>query len=155
MLVAGGLLALAGLAGLLLPLLPGAPLLFLGLLLAAWAEDFVHVGAGTLVVLAVLAMLSYAADLLAGAFGAQRYGASRRAVAGAAIGALVGLVFGLVGVVLGPFVGAAIGELTDRRSLKEAGRSGIGATLGLLIGTVAKLALGFTMLGVFAAMRFF
>lgn len=144
----------AGLAGLLLPFLPGAPLLFLGFLLIAWAEDFQHVGTGTLLVLGVLALFTYAADLLAGAVGAKRFGASPRAVAGAAIGALAGLFLGLAGVLLGPFVGAVAGALTDRRSLREAGRSGVGATLGLLIGTAAKLALGFAMLGVFALARF-
>jgi len=153
-LAGGGLLVVAGLAGLLLPFLPGAPLLFGGFLLLAWAEGFQHVGAGTLVVLGVLALLTYAADLLAGALGAQRFGASRRAVAGAALGALVGLLFGLAGVLLGPFLGAVAGELLERRSLAAAGRSGVGATLGLVLGTAAKLALGFAMLGVFALARF-
>jgi len=152
--MAGGVLVVAGLADLLLPLLPGAPLLFLGLLVAAWAEDFRHVGAGTLLVLGALALLMYAADLLAGAIGAKRFGASPRAVAGATIGALVGLAFGLLGVLLGPFIGAAAGALTDRRGLAEAGRSGVGATLGLLIAAAAKLALGLAMLGVFALARF-
>lgn len=152
--IAGGVLVVAGLAGLLVPLLPGAPLLFLGFLVAAWAEDFQFVGAGSLLALGILALLMYAADLLAGAIGAKRFGASPRAVAGATIGALVGLAFGLVGVLLGPFIGAAAGALSDRRGLAEAGRSGVGATLGLLVAAVTKLALGFAMLGVFAVARF-
>lgn len=144
----------AGLAGLLLPLLPGAPLLFLGFVLLAWAEDFQYVGTGTLLVLGLLALLTYAADLLAGAAGAKRFGASPRALTGATLGTLVGILFGLAGVLLGPFIGAVAGALTDQRSLREAGRSGVGATLGLLIGTAAKLALGFAMLGVFVLARF-
>lgn len=152
-LAGGTILVVAGLAGLLLPLLPGAPLLFLGFLLLAWAEDFQHVGTGTLLVLGLLALLTYVADLLAGAIGAQRFGAPPRALAGATLGTLVGILFGLAGVLLGPFIGAVAGALTDRRSLREAGRSGVGATLGLLFGTAAKLALGFAMLGVFALAR--
>lgn len=146
-------LVLAGLTGLLLPVLPGAPLLFAGLLVAAWAEDFAYVGAGTLAVLAILAILAYAVDFGAAALGARRFGASKRAVAGAALGALVGLFFGLPGIFLGPFAGAVIAELTAQRGLREAGRAGLGATLGLVLGMAVKLGLAFSMLGVFAAAR--
>jgi uncharacterized protein YqgC (DUF456 family) len=146
-------LVLAGLAGLLLPALPGPPLLFAGLLVAAWAEDFAYVGAGTLTVLAVLALLTYPIDFAAAALGAKRFGASRRAVVGAALGALVGIFFGLPGILLGPFIGAVIGELTAQRGLGEAGRAGLGATIGLVLGAAGKLALAFSMLGLFAMAR--
>lgn len=135
-------------------MVPGAPLIFVGLLLAAWAEDFAYVGSGTLAVLGVMALLTYVVDFLAGAAGAKRFGASKRAIIGAAIGALVGLFFGLPGVLLGPFVGAVIGELSAQRSLKNAGRAGFGASLGLVLGAAAKLALGFAMLGIFLVARF-
>lgn len=148
------LLVLAGLAGLFLPALPGAVLLFGGLALAAWIENFAHVGWGTLTVLGLLALLTYPADLLASAFGAKRYGASPRAITGAVVGAGVGIFFGLVGVLLGPFVGAVIGEFSTQRHLGRAGRAGLGATLGLVIGVAAKLALALAMLGVFAVVRF-
>ncbi|MDC4202937.1 MAG: DUF456 family protein [Candidatus Manganitrophus sp.] len=147
-------LIVLGLAGLVLPALPGAPLLFVGLLLAAWAEDFVYVGGWTLAALGGMAVLTYLVDFAATAFGAKRFGASRRAMAGAAIGALVGLFFGLPGVLLGPFVGAVIGELTERRDLAAAGRAGVGASLGLALGAAAKLALGFAMVGIFLVARF-
>lgn len=147
-------LVLTGLAGLFLPLLPGAPLLFAGLVAAAWAEDFAQVGWGTLTVLGILALLTYPADFLAGAFGAKRYGASARAVTGALLGAVIGIFFGLPGVLLGPFAGAFIGELSRQRHLGQAGRAGVGATVGLLLGTAAKLAIAFTMLGIFVIARF-
>jgi uncharacterized protein len=149
------LLVLAGLLGLLLPALPGAPLVFAGLFLAAWAEDFAYVGKGTLILIGGLALLTVPADLLASAFGARRFGASRRAAIGAAVGALVGLFFGLPGILLGPFVGALIVELGSRRGPREAVRSGIGATFGLALGIAAKIALGFAMIGVFLAARLF
>lgn len=152
-LVAAALVTL-GIAGLLLPAIPGAPLLFLGLVAAAWAEDFVHVGFGTLAVLALMTLLTWGVDFAAAAFGARRFGATPRAAAGAALGTLVGLFFGLPGILLGPFLGAVIGEVLGRRTLGAAGRAGFGATLGLVIGAAVKMALAFAMLGVFLVMRF-
>jgi uncharacterized protein len=149
------LLVVAGIAGLVLPALPGPALLFAGLFVAAWAEGFTHVGPTTLVVLGVMAVTASLADFVAGAFGARHYGASPRSVVGAALGAIVGLFFGLPGLLLGPFVGALLGELSARRDLLAAGRAGWGATLGFILGTAAKLALGFAMVGVFLAVRFF
>ena len=154
LLIAAALLVAAGIAGLVLPALPGAPLLFAGLLLAAWAEDFQYVGARTLALLASLAALTYVAEFAASAFGAKRFGASRRAVIGAVVGGVVGIFFGLPGILFGPFVGAVIGELSARRGLSEAGRAGIGATLGLVLGVAAKLALALSMLGIYALDRF-
>jgi hypothetical protein len=149
------LLVLSGLAGMILPALPGPPLLFAGLLCAAWAEDFVHVGWLTLMLLGGMAILALLADFVAGAFGAKRFGASYRAMIGAAIGALVGLFFGIPGLLLGPFLGAMVGELTARADLQAASRAGIGAFLGLVLGTAAKMALGFAMIGIFLAVRLF
>lgn len=143
-----------GFAGLILPGLPGMPLVFAGLLLLAWAENFAYVGWITLTLLGVLAALSYVIDFAASALGAKKFGASPRAVVGAALGAFVGIFFGLVGIVLGPFVGAVVGEFSGKASLKGATHAGIGATLGLLFGTLLKIALAFTMIGVFIADRF-
>ena len=143
-----------GMAGLVFPILPGAPVLYAGLFVAAWAEDFAHVGATTLVVLGIMAILTYVLDFLAGAFGAKRFGASRRAVIGATLGAIVGIFFGIPGILLGPFIGAVLGELSNRPDLKAAGLAGIGATLGLALGVAAKLTLAFAMLGIFVMVRF-
>jgi uncharacterized protein len=152
--ILAGLLVMVGLAGLALPALPGAPLLFCGLIVAAWAEDFAYVGMGSIAVLAILALLTYPVDILAGALGARKFGASKRAMIGAGIGALAGLFFGIAGIVAGPFVGALLGELSQQRELVKAGMAGIGATLGLLIGAVAKLAIAFSMIGLFLLVRF-
>ena len=148
------ILVVIGLGGLALPAIPGSPVLFAGLLLAAWVDDFAYVGLGTLVLIAGLGLLTYAVDFGAAALGAKRFGASRRAIVGAVLGALVGLFLGLIGVLLGPFVGAVLGELSVRRDLGEASRAGVGATLGLALGVAAKLALGMSMIGVFAVSRF-
>jgi uncharacterized protein YqgC (DUF456 family) len=147
------LLIAAGFAGLILPAVPGIPLVFAGLVLLAWVENFAYVGWITLTLLGVLALLSYGVDLLAAAFGAKKFGASPRAVAGAALGTLAGLFFGLPGIVLGPFVGAVIGEFSRRASARAAVHAGVGATLGLLFGALLKIALAFTMVGVFVLDR--
>jgi uncharacterized protein YqgC (DUF456 family) len=148
------LLSVIGLLGLVLPVLPGAPILFAGLLLGAWADDFAYVGGQTLIVLGVMALLTYVVDFAATALGAKRVGASNRAIVGAVLGGLGGLVLGLPGLLLGPFVGAVAGELSLQRNLRTAGRAGLGASLGLALGAAAKLALGFGMVGIFLLARF-
>lgn len=147
-------LVAVGIAGLVIPAIPGAPVIFAGLVMAAWAEDFAYVGWGTLALLAVMALLTYPIDLFAGSFGAKRFGASRQAMIGAVLGAFAGMFFGIPGVLLGPFLGAALGELMVQRDLYAAGRAGFGATLGLVIATAAKLALALAMIGVFLVVRF-
>jgi uncharacterized protein YqgC (DUF456 family) len=151
--LAAGVLIVIGALGLVLPVLPGSPLIFLGALLGAWAEDFRYLGAWSLIVLGVLAVLAVAVDFIAGAFGVKRFGASGRAVMGATLGAIIGLFFGVVGVLVGPFVGAVVGELTVRPNLAAAGRAGVGAALGLALGTAAKLAIAFAMIGLIVFMR--
>jgi uncharacterized protein YqgC (DUF456 family) len=147
-------LVAAGIAGMLLPALPGPPLMFAGFVLAAWAEDFQYVGYGALAALAFMSLLAYLVDFISGALGAKHFGASAKAAIGAAIGAVVGIFFGLPGIFLGPFIGAMLGELTEHDDLQQAGRAGIGATVGLLLGTAAKMAIAFTMLGLFLVARF-
>jgi uncharacterized protein YqgC (DUF456 family) len=152
-LVLGGILVMLGMAGMIIPAIPGSLFLFLGLLTCAWAEGFQYVGAGTLALLAVLAVLAFIVDFVAGAFGARRFGASARSVTGAALGAVAGLFFGIPGLILGPFLGAVAGELTVRPALGPAGRAGIGATVGLALGVAAKLSLGISMVAVFIFAR--
>ncbi len=146
--VLAALLILAGLAGTLLPALPGAPLVFAGLLTAAWADGFQRVGGAVLIVLAGLTALSFLVDLIAASLGAKRAGA-RSALIGAAIGTVVGLFFGIAGIVIGPFIGAVAGEFLSRGSAAGAGRVGVWTWVGFIFGTLVKLVLAFTMVGIF------
>jgi len=155
LLVLAGLLVVIGLVGTVLPAIPGVPLIFLGLFVAAWAEGFQHVGMGTITVLGVMALIAYGVDLVAGALGAKKFGASRLAVVGAMVGAVVGLFMGIPGVLVGPFVGAAAGEFVARRDLLQAGRAGFGTWLGLVVGAAVKIAISFSMVAVFLAARAF
>lgn len=140
---------LAGFVGTILPALPGVPLIFAGMLLAAWADGFVHIGVWTLVVLGFLCVVAIAVDVVASLVGAKRVGASGWALFGAAVGTVAGFFFGIPGLILGPFAGALVGELTAGGTMRRAAEVGFGTWLGLLFGTLAKIALSFAMLGVF------
>ncbi len=144
------LLILAGIAGTVLPALPGPPLVFGGLLLAAWIDGFQKVGAVTLVVLGALTVAAAVVDFVAGAYGAKRVGASRSALIGASVGTVVGIFFGVPGLVFGPFAGALAGELLARGSVVRAGRVAVGTWIGLALAIAIKLALVGAMIGLFA-----
>lgn len=148
--IVSAILVLAGLAGTLLPALPGLPLMFGGMLLAAWADGFSRISGWTIAVLALVTLLAIAADVLATLLGAKRAGASPRAMFGAAIGTLAGLFFGLPGLLAGPFVGAVAGELSIGRPWQQASKIGLATWVGLAIGAALKLALAFAMLAIFA-----
>lgn len=151
LLLLGGLLVLVGFAGTILPALPGTPLVFAGLLVAAWAEGFEKVGWITLTILALLTILSLVIEVMATSMGAKKVGASWKAMFGAALGTIVGLFFGIPGLLLGPFIGAVLGEYIALRDWRQAGKVGMGTWLGLLFATAAKIALSFAMVGIFVA----
>ena len=142
-------LVLTGIVGTVLPGLPGAVLVFAGLALAAWIDGFARVGLGTLAGLVALTLAAYALDFVATAVGARRFGTSWWGVLGAVAGTVVGLFFGLVGLLMGPFLGAFAAELMARRDVRQAGRAGLGAWLGLLLGTAGRLGLVLAMIGIF------
>jgi uncharacterized protein len=147
--ILAGALVLVGLAGTILPMLPGVPFVFGGLLVAAWIDNFQRIGWPTLTILALLTIMAMVVDFVATMFGAKRAGASKLALLGAAIGSIVGIFFGLIGIFIFPFVGAVIGEFIERRKLGQAGKVGLATWLGLLFGALAKLALALTMIGIF------
>lgn len=146
----GALIILIGLAGVVLPALPGVPLMFAGMLLVAWGDNFNHLGLGMLILLGALTAIAMLLDFVAGVLGAKRVGASRMALIGAALGTLIGLFFGIIGIVLGPFVGAFLGELWHSRHGGTAAKVGAATWLGMVLGAVVKIGIAFLMLGVFA-----
>ncbi|APV48352.1 hypothetical protein BWI17_00810 [Betaproteobacteria bacterium GR16-43] len=144
-------LVLVGLAGLVLPVIPGIVLVFAGLVVGAWADNFTHVGPWGLAMIGVLAAIAFAVDFLASIVGAKRVGASGFALAGAGLGALVGLLFGIPGLVFGPFIGAVAGELIAKRDLVRAGKVGLATWVGMVLGAVVKVVIAFLMIATFAA----
>jgi len=147
--VLAGLIVIAGLAGSVVPALPGVPLVFLGLLIGAWIGNFELIGWTTIGIFAVLTAIAWLIDFLAGAAGARYLGASSRAFWGATIGAIVGIFFGIVGMLLGPFFGAVLGELSGGSNMVQSGKAGVGTWIGMVLATAVKLAIAFLMIGVF------
>ena len=139
----------AGVAGTVLPVLPGAALVFAGVLLAAWIDDFARISGWTVTVVAMLALAAWAIDFLSGMVGAKKAGASKLAIVGAALGTFAGLLTGFVGLLFLPLVGAALGEYVADRDAARAAHVGVATWIGLLVGTVAKVAIVFVMVGLF------
>jgi hypothetical protein len=152
--ILAALLVLAGIAGTVLPVLPGVPLVFFGLVTAAWIDDFQRVGWEVLAFLAVVTVLSQLIDLLATARGAQKMGAGRTALLGGTVGLVVGLFFGLPGLIVGPFLGAFLGEYLAKGNFRQSGKAGFGTWLGLLCGIVLKVVVIVAMLGIFITAYF-
>ena len=144
-----------GVAGTVLPALPGTLLVLAGAVLGAWIDDFAKVGGGVITALVVLAALSWVLDYVAGVMGAKRAGASRQALIGAAVGTVAGLFMGIVGVLFMPLVGAAAGEYLARRDHEGAMKVGVATWVGLMVGLIAKVAIAFVMLGIFIAALLF
>jgi uncharacterized protein YqgC (DUF456 family) len=146
----GGAVFLAGLVGLILPVLPGSLLLVAGVALMGWASHFTVIGWPTVIAASIIGLVMLVADHVAGVLGARAFGSSGWAMVGGAVGVVVGLFFGLPGVILGPAVGATAFELWKDPHLGRAARAGAGALVGFLVGTVVKVALAFVMIGIVA-----
>ena len=144
------LLVIVGLAGIVLPALPGVPLLYGGLLLGAWIDEFARVGVTAIVVIGVLALLAWLIDFFASVFTTRSVGASRQAMIGTVLGGLIGIIGGLIGIILGTVIGAIAGEVMTSRNAAHAGRVGVAAGMGFVVALAAKLVLALTMLAIFA-----
>ncbi len=148
--VAGVVLLAAGVAGLVLPILPGAVLLVAGVVALAWAGDFVILGWGTVAFAGGMGLAITAVDWVASILGAKAFGASKWAVIGSAVGLVVGLFLGLPGIILGPAVGALAFEYAKDPNFERALKAGVGAFLGFVVGSVLKVTLAFALIGVVA-----
>ena len=153
------LMILIGLAGIVLPALPGVVLVWTGILIGAWADDFTRVGWGVLAACTVLMLLALLIDLLAGMLGARRLKAHWLALAGAGVGTVLGLFTGLVGLIFMPLAGAIAAEWIARHQepdiARRAAQFGIATWVGMLVGTAVKIAMAFLMLGLFIAALLF
>ena len=144
------LIMLVGLAGTILPMLPGCGLIFGAALLYGLLTDFARVGVWPLVALGVIAAVVQVSDYLAGAWGAKRFGGGREGIIGAIVGGIVGtIVFSLPGLILGTGIGAVVGELVRGRKLQESAKTGVGTLVGFLAGTLFRVSAAVIMLGIF------
>lgn len=144
------LLVIIGIVGIILPMLPGVPLVFAGLLLAAWHGAFNQVSITTMVIIGFIAVLAWVVDFAASIITAKKVGASKQALWGAGIGAVVGIFGGIAGVIIGPAIGAVIGELIASKNSGRATTVGIAAGLGFVLALAIKIALALTMLAIFS-----
>jgi uncharacterized protein len=147
--IASVALIVLGVAGTVLPALPGTLFVLAGIVLGAWIDGFTRVGWGSVAVVAVLAVIAWVLDYVAGLMGAKKAGASKLALLGAAIGTVAGLVMGLVGVFFMPLVGAAIGEYLAQKDHARAVKVGLSTWVGIMLGMIAKVVIAFMMIGVF------
>lgn len=142
--VVGIILLLAGIAGCILPFLPGPPLCFLALLVQQFNSDapftakFMWIWAGITVVVTAL-------EYLIPVYGTKRFGGTKYGIWGCTIGLFAGLWFGPIGIIVGPFAGAFIGEMLATQDSSVAFRSAWGSFVGFLVGTLLKLIVCFLM----------
>jgi len=148
--ILSAVLIAVGMLGVILPVLPGIPVAFLGMLLAAWLGDFEKISVFTVIVLGLLTAASVAVDFFAGLIGAKRAGASKMAMLGGAVGGLLGfIVLNFIGLIIGPFIGVMAVEMARGKSAREAGKIGMGAWIGMAVGLALKVGLAFAMMGIF------
>ncbi len=143
---------LVGLAGVILPLIPGVPIIFGAALLYALLTDFSTISGQTLIVFAILTIVSLALDWAASVMGVKKMGGSYAGMVGAFIGMIIGLLLpglGIIGFIIGAFVGAYAMELLINRNSRVALRAGLGSFLGFLAGGLMKFVMGVIIIGVF------
>jgi uncharacterized protein YqgC (DUF456 family) len=145
------LLIVGGLVAAVLPAFPGIPLIFCGIWLIAWVDRYHHLNTWWLLGIALVGTVGLTIDLMAGALGAKRVGASRQAVWGALLGTAVGLFLGIPGLLLGPFVGAVLGELSAGSSILRSADVGVSTWIGLIFGTIIKLIASLMMVALLGA----
>jgi len=155
LIITGIFLIIIGIIGSILPALPGAPLVYISLLLLQFTDKHPFTTL-FLVVWGCITVLTALLDYFIPIWGTRKFGGSRKGVIGSTIGLVAGILilpalgivlgpFGLAGIILGPFAGAVIGELIEGRNLNSALYSGLGSFLGFAAGTIMKLAVCFIM----------
>jgi uncharacterized protein YqgC (DUF456 family) len=145
------ILMLVGLAGCVLPMLPGAPLVFIGIYIYAWLTGFTIISRNLIIVFLILTTISVVMEYISSSLGAKKLGASKLGFLGALVGAIVGVFFVPWGIILGPLLGALLGELITGKKIKEALKAGGGAVLGFFGGVLLKLVTSFAMITIFTA----
>ncbi len=137
-----------GMLGTMIPILPGLPMIFIGSWLAAWINDYNEISVTAVVIIGVLTVIGLVIDWVAQTLGAKKAGASKLGIIGSFIGTILGIFTGLWGLLFMPLIGAAIGEFIDHQDMLRSGKVGLATWIGMLVGTVIKLSLAFTMVGI-------
>jgi uncharacterized protein len=144
LLILGILLMILGIIGCLVPVLPGPPFSFLGIILLHLSR-FGHFTNSMLITLGAIAVIITILDYIVPVWGTRRFGGSKYGTRGATVGLVIGLFLGPLGIVLGPLFGAFVGEMIFKDDINYALRAGFGSLLGFLTGIGLKLAASFIM----------
>jgi len=142
--VVGVIIMILGIIGCLVPVLPGPPLNFLGLLLLHFTK-FGHFTTLTLIIFGGIAVIVTVLDYLVPMWGTRKFGGSKYGTRGAAIGLIIGFFLGPLGIIIGPLLGAFTGEMIFKDDFKYAVKAGFGSLVGFLTGVGLKLAASFIM----------
>ncbi|NQU53993.1 MAG: DUF456 domain-containing protein [Bacteroidetes bacterium] len=146
----GIIFIISGILGCILPIIPGPPLSYVGLLLLHFTERY-QLSNESLILWAIITVFIYGLDFVIPAWGTKKFGGSKRGVRGSIIGLIIGMfVFPPIGIIIGTFTGAVLGELSSGKESKEALKSGFGSFLGFLVGTLLKLIVSGMMTWYFA-----
>ena len=138
------ILMIVGIAGCLLPVLPGPPLSYLGLVVLHFSR-FADISRNLFIILAIVAVVVTVIDYIVPIWGTRRFGGSKYGMRGATVGLIIGLFLGPFGIIIGPFIGAVVGELIFKDDVKYALKAGFGSLLGFLTGVGLKLAASLLM----------
>ena len=144
------LIMLGGLSGIVFPVIPSTPMIWLGVFIYAVCDGFESINWPLLLIFAVLTIISLVLDYLGGIIGAKKYGATKWGMIGSVIGGIGGFFMGgIIGLIFGPFFGAVLLELIFDKDITGAFKSGVGTLVGFLGGAIAKLAIGVIIIGIF------
>jgi uncharacterized protein len=143
------IIMLVGLAGCVLPMLPGTPLVFAGIYIYAWLTDFTIISQNLIIFFLILTIISVLIEYISSSIGSKKFGASKLGFLGAFVGAVIGVFFAPWGLIIGPLAGALIGELIVGKKIKEAVHSGTGAVIGFFGGTLLKIVTAVVMIVLF------
>jgi hypothetical protein len=144
------LIMLGGLSGVILPVIPSTPLIWLGIFIYAVCDGFESISWLLLLIFAVLTIFSVVLDYFGGVIGAKKFGATKWGVVGSIVGGIGGFFMGgIIGIIIGPFLGAVLLELIFGKDLRGAFKSGVGTLVGFIGGAITKLAIGVIMIGIF------
>ncbi len=144
LLILGILFMIVGIIGCLVPVLPGPPISFLGLIMLHLTR-FGHFSNSTLITLGFIAVVVTILDYIVPIWGTRRFGGSKYGTRGATVGLIIGFFLGPLGIILGPLIGAFVGEMIFKDDIKYAVRAGFGSLLGFMTGIGLKLATSFVM----------
>lgn len=141
----GGIIMIAGILGCILPVLPGPPLSFAGLLVLHFTK-YADFSSTFLITWCCVAIIVTVLDYVVPVWGTKKFGGSKSGMWGAGIGLIIGIFFlPPLGIIIGPFAGAVIGEALTGKNTSASFRAGLGSFLGLLVGVGIKLASSIVM----------